>query len=74
MDGGLAHGALFENKLTPQYMIKVISRGSKNGCPTAQIVQIINGKSHTKHLGWSYIVGAFVDSKGIPYKSVEKPK
>lgn len=55
-------------------MIKIISRGSNHGMPTAQIVQILNGKSQTKHLGWSYVLGAFVDSKGIPYKSVERPR
>jgi len=55
-------------------MIKIISRGTKKGCPTAQIVQHINDKSQTKHLEWSWLTGVFVDNKGIPYKSVEKPK
>ncbi len=55
-------------------MVKVISRGIKNGHPTAQVVQLLNGKSQTRHLEWSYNQGAFIDFKGIPYKTVERPK
>ena len=55
-------------------MVTIISRGKKNGRPSAQVVLKREGYSRTVHLVWDYRFNGFTDSGGAIWTDVPYPK